>query len=379
MTIGIDTRLYGAKHGGIGRYAQELIINLLKIDQKNQYVFFVYNNQDRRDIACNVSATQPRFVHAPYRCYSLAEQVLMAQTIKKAKIDLMHFPHFNAPLVYNAPFIATIHDLIIHHFPDDRATTLPRWLYQIKLWGYKKVVKHAILKAKTIIAPSEFTKKDILRFYNINPDKIKVVYEGVDLNLKLKKNLKFKIKNYLLYVGSAYPHKNLEKLIEAFAILRQKYKLTDLKLVFVGKIDYFYNQLKKYIISQYPNIPISNIIFYGYASDQELAGLYQNASLYVFPSLHEGFGLPPLEAMSFGLPIAASCAASIPEICGQAALYFKPADAADIAEKIYQVYNNKELIAQLRQKGFEQIKKYSWRKMAKEILEVYEGCCNMQS
>ncbi|MFH1713030.1 MAG: glycosyltransferase family 1 protein, partial [Candidatus Jacksonbacteria bacterium] len=288
--------------------------------------------------------------------------------------------------------------LIIHHFPDERATTLPPWLYKIKLWGYKKVIKHAVINARTIITPSEFTKNDILKFYTVDENKIKVIYEGISnlnsilkiKNYKLNKNLKLEhassavrrgggIKNYLLYVGSAYPHKNLEKLIDAFAILHQKYKLTDLKLVLVGKIDYFYNKLQKFIIPQYPppirragNIPISNIIFYDYASDSELSQLYQNAKIFVFPSLYEGFGLPPLEAMSFGTPVAASNLTSIPEVCGNAATYFDPNDANDMAAKIHKLYFDSALQSELRQNGFEQIKKYSWTKMAQETLRIYK-------
>jgi glycosyltransferase involved in cell wall biosynthesis len=360
MTIGIDTRMCGTKHAGIGRYIKELSTNLLKIDDRNQYIF----------------------LRPPYRWYSLKEQILMPGCIKKNKIGLMHFPHFNVPLAYNGPLVVTIHDLIIHHFPDARATTLPPWFYRIKLLAYKQVIKHAVKAARAIIVPSEFVKKDILRFYNVDDEKIKVVYEGVDIkfryqitNVKSISNNKCQISgDYLLYVGSAYPHKNLERLVGAFAILRQKYKFEG-QLVLAGKIDYFYNQLQKYIISQYPNIQylLSNIHFYGHATDRELTQLYSNAKLFIFPSLSEGFGLPPLEAMSFGTPVVASNSTSIPEICEDAALYFNPNDANDIAVKIYSAYTNEKLQNKLRQKGLSQIKKYSWEKMAQETLRIYNN------
>jgi len=377
MKIGLDLRLYGTKHGGIGRYIKELSSQLLKIDKKNQYVFFIYQKNDAKKITKN---KKTKFVYTPIKWYSLKEQLLLSPLIKKQKLDLMHFPHFNVPLNYNKPFIVTIHDLIVHHFPNERATTLPKWLYQLKLKGYKQIIKNAIKKARTIIVPSNFVKQDILKFYNINADKIKVAYEGIsNLNytLKTKKSTaqqkkKIKIKKYLLYVGSAYPHKNLENLIKAFTLLRYKYKLTDLKLVLVGKIDYFYNQLQKYITAHYSSVT-NNCIFYGQADDKELAQLYKNASAFIFPSLHEGFGLPPLEAMSFKTPVVAAKNASISEVCEQAAFYFDPNDPQNIAEKINQLLNDQKLRQNLITAGQKQIKKYSWKQCAKKHLEVYNA------
>ncbi|MBI4359493.1 MAG: glycosyltransferase family 4 protein [Candidatus Jacksonbacteria bacterium] len=381
MTIGIDARLYGTKHGGIGRYSQELIPNLLRIDQKNRYVFFVYSKDDERCISADIPAhaeSRVRFVLAPYRCYTFAEQLFMPGAIARAKVDLVHFTHFNVPLAYRAPFVVTIHDLIIHHFPNERATTLPKWLYKIKLWGYKKVMRYAVMKAQTIITPSEFGKQDLLRFYDIPKDKIRVIYEGVsDLksqipNPKSQINSKFQISNkkYILYVGSFYPHKNIERLIDAFHILRTKYNL-NLKLVLVGKKDYFQERVQQYLTA-YGLQLTADIVFYGHASDDELATLYQSASLYVFPSLYEGFGLPPLEAMGLGVPTVASAASCIPEILGDAAIYFNPENAREMAEKIHAVYTSPSLQAGLKEKGFAQINKYSWSATAVNTLQIYQ-------
>ena len=388
ITIGIDARLYGTRHGGIGRYTEELISNLLQIDQKNQYVFFIYDKKDGEAIAKKAEECKAKVecVHTPYRWYSLKEQLLMPGAIKRAKVDIIHFTHFNVPLLYRDPYVVTIHDLIIHHFPDERATTLPKWLYKIKLLGYKKVTKHAVEKARAIIAPSEFGKQDLLRFYDIPEYKIRVIYEGVSelriTNYELRINGKtdnqeskaqLKTKNllpYLLYVGSFYPHKNIERLIDAFHILRTKHNL-DIKLVLVGKKDYFQKQAQKYLTTKY-SLLTTLCIFYGRASDDELAELYQNASLFVFPSLYEGFGLPPLEAMSFGVPTMASNASCIREVYGDAVLYFNPMDTEDIAAKIYAVYINPVKQADLREKGYSQIQKYSWQKMAQETLPILE-------
>lgn len=236
-------------------------------------------------------------------------------------------------------------------------------------------MRHAVEKARAIISPSEATKRDILRFYAIDAKKIIVTYEGISMSSKLKiqsEKLQFKIQSYrpyLLYVGSFYPHKNIERLIDAFHILRTKYNL-NLKLVIVGKKDYFQEQVEKYLTAHY-QLLTAHRIFYGYAKDEELAALYQNASLYVFPSLYEGFGLPPLEAMSFGVPVIASNASCIPEICGNAALYFNPKNAEDIAAKIYLVYTQPIKQAELCKMGYAQIQKYSWQKTAEQTLQIY--------
>src|SRR3989338_8163643 len=210
MKIGIDARPYGTAHGGIGRYTQELIRNFTTIDSATRgYVFFVYSKDDEQQLRADISAhieSRVRFVLAPYRCYTIAEQIFMPALIARAKVDVMHFPHFNVPLVYNKPYVVTIHDLIIHHFPDERATTLPKWLYKIKLFAYKKVMRHAVEKAQTIIAPSEATKRDVLQFYRIDERKVRVVYEGAsDLKSKIqssndKQNPKSKIQNYIPYL-----------------------------------------------------------------------------------------------------------------------------------------------------------------------------------
>ena len=174
-------------------------------------------------------------------------------------------------------------------------------------------------------------------------------------------------KPYVLYVGNAYPHKNLERLILAFA----KIKNQEYQLVLVGEIDYFYNKLKEFVHNS-KFIIHDSVVFIGLVSDKQLETLYQNASLYVFPSLYEGFGLPALEAMAFGLPIVSSKAASLPEILGRAAFYFDPDDIDGMAQAIKRGLRDKDLREKLREAGFEQIKKYSWSKMAQETLEIYQ-------
>lgn len=234
------------------------------------------------------------------------------------------------------------------------------------------VSSSTVKRSSRIITVSEFVKKQIIDYYKVEPKKINVTYEATfmslnDQSLKIK-NLPSAIKTpYLLYVGNAYPHKNLEKLLEAFKVV----SITDnIYLVLVGKKDYFYQVLEKTV----KNLGLENkIIFFGQASDDDLSMLYQNALAYIFPSLMEGFGLPGLEAMAHDCPVLSSNAGSLPEIYGPAALYFNPESAAEMAETIRTIAHSPEQQEKLKKLGQEQIKKYSWDKCAQQTLDVYNN------
>ncbi len=378
MTIGVDARFFGPKGKGLGRYTQKLVEELEKIDSQNQYVVFLRqeNWHEYRPKAGNFKK-----VLADYKWYTAAEQIFMPFKIYRQKIDLMHFPHFNVPIFYFGHFVVTIHDLILRHFPTQRASTRSRPVYCFKNLCYRLTIWLAAKRAKKIIAVSDYVKGDIAGAFHISPDKIVVTHEGApsianrQAPIAYRRSIleKYKINRpYLFYVGNAYPHKNLERLIDAFRILAEENK-KDLQLVFAGEEDYFYRRLKKYVDTvMLASMTVSDrIVFTGFVSDEKLESLYQNASAYVFPSLCEGFGLPPLEAMACGLPVVSSQATCLPEILGDAAVYFDAANPQDMAEKINQVLANYALRQKLISAGFAQIKKYSWEKMAKDTLEIY--------
>jgi glycosyltransferase involved in cell wall biosynthesis len=363
MRIGIDARFFGPGQKGLGRYLQKLVGHLEKVDLNNQYVIFL-----RRDNWDEYQPSNPNFkkVLADYRWYTLEEQVMMPIKIWRAKVDLIHFPHFNIPVFYSGPFVVTIHDLVLKRFPTRRASTLGPIRYWLKDLAYQLVIWLAVKRAKKIVAVSGYTKEDILRYFRVKPEKIEVIYEGApEANPGRPGERPAGGKPYLLYVGNAYPHKNLERLILAFQKLTQEEKI-DLKLVLVGQLDYFYQRLQK----QFSSLP--GLVFTDFVSDEELASLYQRAALYVFPSLGEGFGLPPLEAMSYGLPVVSSQATCLPEILGRAAVYFNPEDIEDMTEKIKQVLKDKKIQERLVSQGFEKIKEYHWSKTAQEALAVYQ-------
>ena len=180
MRIGIDARFYGGEQSkGLGRYTQKLIEYLARYDHENEYVIFL---QQEGFNQWNITNTNFTPVLTPYRWYTLSEQLFMPWQIRKAKVDFMHFPHFNVPLLYRKPFVVTIHDLIINHFPTERATTLGPLLYKIKHLAGQAVMRHAVRFSSTIITVSEFSKQDIAEYYHIDSQKIAVTYEAAELD-----------------------------------------------------------------------------------------------------------------------------------------------------------------------------------------------------
>lgn len=248
MRIGIDARFYGSLGKGLGRYTEKLIKNLQEIDKKNQYFIFLLKENFQE---CEIVSQNFHKIIVNCRWYTLKEQISLPLILNQYRLDLVHFPHFNVPLLYRKNFIVTIHDLILISFPTLRRTTLNPLFYRLKFLAYRFVINSAIKRAKKIITVSRFTKKDLLRNYSLSAEKIAITYEACEPRLKSKsdKNRSVQvlekygiIKPYLLYVGNAYPHKNLEKLILAFQLLRKR--VGNLNLVLIGKEDYFFKKLK---------------------------------------------------------------------------------------------------------------------------------------
>ena len=372
MRIGIDARFFGSIGKGLGRYTQKLIENLEKIDRQNQYFIFL-----RRE---NWDEYQPQSKHftkvlADVPWYTLREQIQMPKIFASCGLDLVHFPHFNVPVSYKGKFVVTIHDLILFRYPTRKASTLSAPAYFFKKKAYHRVINRAIKKSEKIIAVSEHTKKDILENFDIDPKKIIVTYEGADtIEKPLLENSETVLKKYgimkpyILYVGNAYPHKNLDRLILAFKRVAKKHP--GLSLVLAGKEDYFYKRLKKTVADN----EVSNVVFPDHIEEDHLPTVYREAKLYVFPSLYEGFGLPPLEAMARNIPVASSNASCLPEILGPAAYFFDPRGISETSEAIEKVLTDNDLRRRLIEAGQQQVKKYNWQKMAKETLEIYESC-----
>ena len=359
MKIVIDFRIFGTKPGGIGRYNQNLLEQLIKKDRGNQY-FLIFKSQPEIDLPDNF-----KIIICNCHWYGLKEQIILPYILYKLKPDLVHFTHFNVPIFYQGKFIVTIHDLIMSKFPSQRSSTLNRYLFKIKYCFYNQVIRHAIKNSQKIIAVSKYTADDIKKHFSLTAKeatKIQVIYEGLTEVQASQKPVDNLPSNFFLYVGNAYPHKNLEFLINTFKEFSKKHP--EYYLILVGNKNYFYERLEK-------ETKATNVIFTGYLPDDLLAGYYKSAKAYIFPSFYEGFGLPPLEAMAQGLPVLSSNASCLPEILEHSALYFDPQDQNDLLAKMEDIIVNKNLRDLLIAKGYQQIKKYSWDKMAQETLKIY--------
>lgn len=372
MKIGIDARMMG-KGYGIGRYVEQLIKHLSQAASDMQFVLFVNSKILNTEYQIsNIEFTKFKIIKTEIPWYSWEEQVDLTKIIKKEKIDLMHFPHWNVPIFYPDPFILTLHDLTMFHFPRPEATTLGPIKFWFKDKVHRLVIKSAAKKAKHIITASEFTRYDVHKTLKVPLEKMTTVYQEPLINSELRMSdeevdlANFGIsKPYVLYVGSAYPHKNLEGLLKAWKIFEDKYD-NGYQLVLAGKEDHFYKNLKSKIINS------KSVVTTGFVSDQELGLLYKKASLYVFPSLYEGFGLPPLEAMAHNVPVVSSNAACLPEVLGEGALYFDPTNHEEMAVVMWQGLTDQNVRFELKNRAKEELGRYSWERAAKQISDIYK-------
>jgi len=371
MRIGIDCRLW--RESGVGRYTRNLVKNILGIDKKNYYILFCLD-RDKKEIAEYLSsANNFKIVKVDIRWHSLSEQVKFPFVLQKEELDLVHFPYFSVPVFYRKPFVITIHDLILHHFPTGEASTLPYTVFYFKLLGYKFVIKKAAQAAEKIITVSNFTKEEIRKHLLVPEEKISVIYEGIDEDLvsdEEEKNNEFDKdfdEDFFLYVGNAYPHKNLEGLISAFYAIHRNHP--DTKLFLVGRGDYFYNRLRKKVSS----LKLGGVVrFLGEVDDRRLRLLYRKARALIAPSFMEGFSLPVVEAMANNCLVLASDIPVHREIAGDAVLYFS-FEGNDFVEKMKMILtHNRSYWDFLRRKGRERAKSFSWQDMARKTLKVYQ-------
>ncbi len=371
MRIGIDARFYGPRvgGGGIGRYTQQLVDHLQTIDQEHDYVLFL-----KKDNFHECKITNPRFekVMADVHWYGLKEQIVMPRLIRRSRVDFIHIPHWNVPLFCPVPFLTTIHDLIlIEDRHSARSSTRNPLLHGFKYAGFRTILETAIHASKHIFTVSQFSKQAILKHFGIKTDKITVTYNGI-LPLPASRSVRLRdmgvYEPYYLYVGNAYPHKNLEMMIEAFSVFALAHPHT--QLVIAGRRDVFSRKLEMH--AQKLGIDPHRIIFVDLPSDEQISALYKHAELFIFPSRLEGFGMPPLEALQCGTPAAISSAGPLPEIVGDLAEYFDPDDMRRLAEIMLLRAKKPDLFAVDSHKVKNKLSLYNWKDMAAKTLEVYK-------
>lgn len=356
MIIGIDGNEANVVYRvGVSNYVYQLILYFKKKANKDlQFIIFLREKQ-LSDLPRENKYFRYKIIKGPF----LWTQVFLPLALTKEKLDLFFSPAHYAPRWTKIPIVLTIHDLSFFRYPEDfKKSDLAKLIW----W-----TNYSVKIAKKIIAVSNTTKKDILKIYHLPEEKIKVIYNGFEKNLsKEKKTTVEKIgKNYFLYVGTLQPRKNLLTLIRAFYKFNKKFP--DFELVLAGKKGWMYEDLFKEV----SNLGLQEKVFFtDYVSEKQLEFLYKHAFAFVMPSLYEGFGLPLLEAMSYGCPVISSFSSSLPEVGGEACLYFNPQSEDDLFEKMEELYKNNDLRKQLIKKGKQRVKLFSWEKCGKETLEL---------
>jgi glycosyltransferase involved in cell wall biosynthesis len=356
--IAIDARESGT---GSGRYVDKLVEYLHHLNPPHEIVLLAKAHRVNylRSIAPSFTV-----VEAPFKEFTFAEQIGFKRLIEQQRADLVHFPFVQQPVWYKDNVVTTMQDLTTLRFRNPLKNTL---IFVLKQQVYKWVNQRAAHKSAEIITISEFVKQDIVEFTHINPAKITVTYEAADqISTPAEPVVSLEGKKFLMYLGRPLPHKNLDRLVEAFSLLQKE--RPELYLALAGKKDALYEQVRKRAEAK----GIKNLIFTDFISEGQLRWMYENCAVYTFPSLSEGFGLPALEALQHGAPLASTNATCSPEIYGEAANYFNPLDVDDIASKISEILDDPILRGDLIEKGHAQAAKYSWSRMAEQTIAVYE-------
>ncbi len=364
MRIALDARKL--HDFGIGTYIRNLVRELALLDPTTEYVLFA-RPADVAEVAA--TGTNVRAVAEKARPYSIGEQWRLPLAARRAGADLFHAPHYVLPPLIPGPTVVTIHDCIHLRFPQ-HLPSRAAWVYA------HTMIRVAARKASRILTVSEASKRDILHYTGVHPDKVIVIPNGLDARFATapdeealeRVSTRFDLSHpFVLYVGNIKPHKNLERLIEAFALARAGGP-DDLRLVVIGDE-----------ISKYPGLRQSvhrhrldkHVRFFGFQPAATLVAFYRLARVFVFPSLYEGFGLPPLEAMANLTPVVTSNLSSMPEVVGDAAVLVDPYDSHAIADGIRRVVGDEALRQQLIARGRLRVQEFSWRKAAARTLEVY--------
>jgi glycosyltransferase involved in cell wall biosynthesis len=359
-TIVIDARESGTS---TGRYIDKLIEYLYKLQPP--YDFIILTRHHRVAYMAHLA---PRFkiIATSYKEFTFDEQIAFKKQIEGLKADLVHFCLAQQPVFYRRPVVTTMQDLTTVRFKNpDKNPVIFTIKQQVYIWVNKRVAH----KSRAIITPTQFVKDDVVGFTGIDPSKITVTHESADKITERAEALKsLEGKQFIMYIGRPTPHKNLERLIQAFIALQASHP--DLKLVLAGKKDANYERIEMRVKAE----NVKNVIFTDFISEGNLRWLYEHCAAYVVPSLSEGFGLPGLEAMMHGAPVVSSNATCLPEVYGEAAHYFDPLDVSAMVSAINDVLTDKALRQKLIDTGLVRVKKYSWQRMAEQTLAVYAKC-----
>jgi len=360
MHIVIDARIINTS---TGRYVERLLTYLQQIDTKGYEFTVLVPTKD-------INYWQPTkknftIVPADFHWYTVSEQVDFYYFLRKLNADLVHFCMPQQPLLYKGLAVTTVHDLNLIRITENEGMPWP--ILKAKQAIFAHLLRTVTKRSAVILTPTQYGKDDLLQFQPVPEDKVIVTYEAADLVSNKEEPVKrYKNKRFMITVGRAEKYKNQKAALEAHQLLLEKHP--DLHLVIIGKRDETSRKLEEWALEE----GYRQFEFFGFASDAELAWFYNHCAVYAFPSFMEGFGLHALEAMKHGAPVVSSNATCLPEVLGNAALYFDPAKPYEMAEQISRILDDKKLRAKLIKSGAAQAKKYSWLRMAKQTFAAYE-------
>ncbi len=372
MRIGFDVRPFLKEETGVGTYFKNILFSLAKIDKANEYYLFSSSLKDRFSPTKIPPLTKMHFREFPYPVkavnfvwYQLGWPPL--DFFFKNKLDLTHSPT-PLPLPTKGKKIVTVYDIFFLDFPEMADREARR--------NFARRIERTLQKAQGIVTISRFTEQQLTQRFDVDRDKIKIVYPGVDRtywesveheSLGQTKAAYDLPSEFLLFVGASEPRKNLLNLIEALKLIHGRHK--KITLVLVGREGQDFKNVNSRI-RELNLDPWVKIV--GYLDENDLKNFYWLASVFVYPSLWEGFGIPLLEAMACGVPVVTSQTSALPETAGEAAVYFDPKSPEDMAEKIIQVLEDENLRQRLISEGKERIRAFGWEKAASDVLSFYE-------
>jgi len=369
MRIAIDARKL--RDFGIGTYVRNILTELSRLDHTTEYVVLC-RPEDRETGA--VLGANFRMVTETARNYSVSEQFRIPLVLARERVKLVHEPHYVLPPAIRCRSVVTIHDCIHLMFPQYLPSSLAYAYAKASMWS-------ATRQADRVLTVSETSKRDILRFFDIPAAKVAVIYNAIDerflagadtTRMDLTRQRYQLDHPFVLYVGNIKPHKNVERLVDAFAIARRGGP-DNLKLIIIGDELSKYPALRQTVHRHQLD---KHVRFLGFQPQETLAAFYRLARAFVFPSLYEGFGLPPLEAMACGTPVVTSNVSSLPEVAGDAALLVDPYDAEAIADGIVRAVTDETLRTDLIARGLARAHEFSWQHSVSKIHGIYMEVAN---
>jgi glycosyltransferase involved in cell wall biosynthesis len=364
LRIAIDARKL--RDYGIGTYVRNLLRHLSRQDRTTEYVLLCRGEDCR--IATQLGENF-RAIPESAAAYSLREQVTVPMDLRREAVDLFHAPHYVLPALTPCPSVVTIHDCIHLRFPQYLPNRLGYAYARASLW-------FSTHRSERVLTVSEASKRDILHYFSVPPEKVDVIYNAIDERFGEEPDAeevervreRYQLNDpFVLYAGNIKPHKNLERLIEAFHILR-RHDTHPVKLLIIGDEISKYATLRR-AVHRYKLH--KHVRFFGFVPDRTLAVLYRLARVFVFPSLYEGFGLPPLEAMASGTPVITSNVSSLPEVVGDAALLIDPYSPDAIADAMQRVLSDDTLSDDLRRRGLVRAREFSWDRSVQRVRQIY--------